>query len=228
MTAGDLGKLIVLTVAALLVLGLILFGAAGTLAWPPGWAFLVLYLGFQVVYTAWLARNDPGLLRERTRPMNADQPAWDKAFIVALYLLLFAWLALMPLDAVRLRISHVPAWLQGVGAVLLLGALVLFFLSFRENSYLSPAVRVQRERGQRVVSTGPYRYVRHPMYSGFLPFVVGTALLLGSWYGLLLAIVLIGMVAWRAVREERTLREELEGYDAYMSRVRFRLIPRVW
>jgi Putative protein-S-isoprenylcysteine methyltransferase len=79
-----------------------------------------------------------------------------------------------------------------------------------------------------VVSTGLYRYVRHPMYSGFILFALGTALLLGSWYGLLGGLILIGMVAWRAVQEERVLREELDGYSVYMRRVRYRFIPHVW
>jgi hypothetical protein len=103
-----------------------------------------------------------------------------------------------------------------------------FYRTFRENPYLSPAVRVQTERAQKVVSTGPYRYVRHPMYAAFVLFTFGTALLLGSWYGLLGGLLLIGMVARRAVLEERVLQEELEGYSAYMLRVRYRFVPHLW
>jgi protein-S-isoprenylcysteine O-methyltransferase Ste14 len=112
--------------------------------------------------------------------------------------------------------------------ILLVTSFALFFLTFRENAYLSPAVRVQRDRDQVVVSTGPYRHVRHPMYAAFILYALGTNLLLGSWYGLLLALVLIVMVAWRAVREERTLREELPGYEEYMAEVKYRLIPHLW
>ena len=140
----------------------------------------------------------------------------------------FAWLTLMGLDAVRFRWSHVPPWLQGIGALLLLGSFYIFYITSRENTYLSPAVRIQVERGHKVVSTGPYRYVRHPMYAGFGAFTLGTALLLGSWYGLLDGLLLIGMVAWRAVQEEKVLQEELEGYNDYMHRVRYRLIPHIW
>jgi protein-S-isoprenylcysteine O-methyltransferase Ste14 len=134
----------------------------------------------------------------------------------------------MALDAVRFRWSKVPPWLQGIGALLLLGSFYIFYLTFRENSYLSPAVRVQTERSQTVVSTGPYRYVRHPMYAAFVLFTLGTALLLGSWYGLVGGLLLIGMIAWRAVQEERVLREELKGYRAYMTRVRYRFVPYLW
>jgi len=140
----------------------------------------------------------------------------------------FAWWAVMALDAVRFRWSQVPPWLQGVGAFLLLGSFYLFYRTFRENPYLSPAVRVQRERGQTVVTTGPYRYVRHPMYAGFGLFTLGTALLLASWCGLLGAGILMAMVVWRAVREEGVLREELAGYRDYLARVRYRFIPYLW
>ena len=104
----------------------------------------------------------------------------------------------------------------------------LFFLTFRENSYLSPVVRIQKEHGQTVVSTGPYHYVRHPMYSGIIVFMVGTPLLLGSWYTLLLGLILVVIIARRSVLEERTLREELNGYAAYMVQVKYRFIPHVW
>ena len=132
------------------------------------------------------------------------------------------------LDAVRFHWSQMPGWLQVVGAVLLLCSFYLFFLTFRENPYLSPAVRVQTERGQTVISTGPYRYVRHPMYGTTIVFIVGTTLLLGSWYGLLLGPILVVGIAFRAVQEERVLRAELPGYDTYMARVKYRLIPYVW
>jgi protein-S-isoprenylcysteine O-methyltransferase Ste14 len=112
--------------------------------------------------------------------------------------------------------------------LVLLCSFYLFFLVFRVNTYLSPGVRVQRERAQTVVSTGPYRVVRHPMYAGFVLFTLGTTLLLGSWYGLLGAALLIAIVAKRAVLEERVLRRELDGYATYMTRVRYRLVPYVW
>jgi protein-S-isoprenylcysteine O-methyltransferase Ste14 len=89
-------------------------------------------------------------------------------------------------------------------------------------------VRTQEERGQTVVTTGPYHYVRHPMYSGFVLFVLGTALLLGSYYGLIFGFILVVTAAWRAVMEERTLRKELRGYEAYMAKVKYRLIPYLW
>lgn len=210
------------------VFGLVLFLAAGTVVWLSGWVFLVLFFGFVIALTQWLLRHNPGLLTERMTGIGKpNQPVWDRVFFAAMELAFLAWLVLMPLDAVRFRWSQMPGWLQVVGAVILFCSFYLFFLTFRENPYLSPAVRVQTERGQTVISTGPYRYVRHPMYAAVVPFIVGTTFLLGSWYGLLGLILVVG-IAFRAVREERVLRLELPGYEAYMARVKYRLIPYVW
>ncbi len=211
-----------------MVFGLVLFLAAGTFAWVSGWVFLVLFFGFTVAVTQWLLRHNPGLLQERMTGIGKpNQPLWDKVFFAAVELFFLAWLVLMPLDAVRFHWSEMPAWLKVVGAVVLICSFYIFFLTFQENPYLSPAVRTQPERGQAVISTGPYRYVRHPLYAGVIPFVVGTTFLLGSWYGLL-GLILVGGIAFRAVREERVLLAELPGYDVYMARVKYRLIPYVW
>ncbi len=211
------------------VFALALFLAAGTVAWPAGWAFLILFFGFTVAISLWLLRHNPGLLTERMTGIGkADQKTWDKVFFVVAELLFLAWLIVMPLDAVRFHWSHVPAWLQALGALLMLGSFYLFFLIFRENAYLSPAVRIQAEREQTVVSTGPYHYVRHPMYTTALIMLAGATFLLGSWYGLLAVLALAVGIAFRAVREERTLCVGLPGYDAYMAQVKYRLIPYVW
>lgn len=223
-------KVLVAQIAVLfLVFALTLFLPAGTIAWLAGWTFLVLFFGFVVAVTLWLFRHNPGLLQERmTGFKKPDQQAWDKGLMLLTGVLFFAWLILMPLDAVRFQWSQVPVWLQVVGAMVLLGSFSLFFLTFRENSYLSPVVRIQEERGQTVVSTGPYHYVRHPMYAAFVLLVLGTPLLLGSWYGILLGLILVVMVARRAVLEERTLRKELKGYDVYMAQVTYHFIPYIW
>jgi protein-S-isoprenylcysteine O-methyltransferase Ste14 len=139
-----------------------------------------------------------------------------------------AWFILMPLDAVRFHWSHMPVLLQIVGGLVLTASFYLSYLVFRENPYLSAAVRIQKERGHTLISTGPYRYVRHPLYAALIPLFLGTALLLGSWYGILLGLILIGMIAIRALLEERMLLKELEGYDVYMTQVKYRFIPYIW
>jgi protein-S-isoprenylcysteine O-methyltransferase Ste14 len=209
-----------------LVMGLALFVPAGTASWFAAWAYLILFFVYGASLTLWLLRHDPGLLEERmgVRP----QKAWDKVFIAVLFVVFLVWLVLMPLDAVRFQWSRMAAWLQVVGAIVLLFSYYIFYLTDRENPYLSGVVRVQKDRGQTVVSTGPYRHVRHPMYAGGFLYFLGTALFLGSWYGVLFGPVFAGMLAVRAVLEERLLREQLKGYDAYMARVKYRFIPHVW
>jgi protein-S-isoprenylcysteine O-methyltransferase Ste14 len=223
-------RLLAIQIAGMFVVfALALFLAAGTMAWLAGWIFLVLFFGFTIALSLWLLRNNPGLLTERMTGIGkADQKAWDKVFFAVANVLFLTWLVVMPLDAVRFHWSHMPGWLQVAGALLLLGSFDLFFMTFRENAYLSPAVRIQKERAQTVISTGPYRYVRHPMYATAMIFLVGTTLLLGSWYGLVVALILAVAIAFRAVQEERTLRAELPGYDAYMTQVRYHLIPYIW
>lgn len=225
----NLKLLIISFVALLVIFALVLFLSAGTVFWLAGWVYLVLFFVADAALGVWLLRHDPELLQERLTGFGKPgEPTWDKIFFVLLEIFFLAWLVLMPLDAVRFRWSHVPAWLQVVGAILLLGSFYLFFLTFRENPYLSPVVRVQTERGQTVISTGPYRYVRHPMYAACIPFAAGTALLLGSWYGLLMGQVCTAGLAFRAVQEERVLRAELPGYKEYMAQVKYRFIPHVW
>jgi protein-S-isoprenylcysteine O-methyltransferase Ste14 len=225
----NLKLLTVEIVGMFMVFALVLFLAVGTVVWLAGWAFLVLFFGFTLTLTLWLLRHNAGLLTERMTGIGKPgQETWDKVFYVVVNVLFLAWLVLMPLDAVRFHWSWMPFFVQVVGALLLLCSFYFFFLVFRENSYLSPAVRVQTERGQTVVSTGPYQYVRHPMYAAAIIFLVGTTLLLGSWYGLLVGLIILVGIAFRAVQEERVLRTELPGYDEYMARVKYRLIPYVW
>jgi protein-S-isoprenylcysteine O-methyltransferase Ste14 len=208
--------------------GLALFLPAGTLAWLAGWIFLVLFFGFLLAINCWLFRHNPGLLLERTRLGTSDQQGWDKVLFPLLIVFFFLWLIFMSFDAVRFHWSLVPVWLQSVGAIVLLCSFYLLFLTFRENSYLSTVVRIQVDRRQTVVSTGPYHIVRHPMYSAILVFVAGTSLLLGSWYGVLSELILLILLAKRAMLEESALRAELPGYAAYMAQVKYRLIPRIW
>jgi protein-S-isoprenylcysteine O-methyltransferase Ste14 len=216
-------------VGMIIVFALALFLPAGTLVWPAGWLFLLLFFGFVIALSLWLLKHNPALLTERMTGIGKpDQKAWDKVFFALANVVFLAWLVVMPLDAVRFHWSQMALWLQAIGATLLLCSFYLFFLTFRENAYLSPAVRVQTDRGQMVVSSGPYHYVRHPMYATAIIFLVGTTLLLGSWYGLVLVLILVVAIALRAVQEERTLQAELQGYDEYMAEVKYRLIPYLW
>jgi protein-S-isoprenylcysteine O-methyltransferase Ste14 len=222
-------QLIIKTAVWLVGLALLLFVSAGTLHWPGAWVYLA---EIGVVGTAvgiWLANYDPGLFAERMAGIfTSTQRAWDRALMMVFTALWIASLVLSAFDAARFQWSHVPVWLQVVGALLIALAYYVFYLTFRENSYAAPIVAIQSERGHRVVSSGPYAVVRHPMYAGALPFFIGTPLLLGSWWGLAATPLLLGLLVMRAVKEERTLVDELPGYRDYATRVRYRLVPHIW
>jgi len=220
-------KMLITVIIELLIPALVFFLAAGTLSWFYGWIFLILFYSFSFGIVLWMLRHSPGLIKERTG-FKSDEPTWDKAYVILLVILFGIWWISMPLDAVQFHWSQMPTWLHVVGAIVVLCSFYLFYLTYKENPYLLSAVRVQEDRGQTVVSTGPYRYVRHPLYTGALLFFLGSGSLLGSWIGVLLGLLLVGILARRAVREERVLRMGLKGYDAYMALVKYRLIPHVW
>jgi len=213
----------------IVVLGGALFWAAGTLDWWGGWVFLgemVLGAGGPCI---WLLRHDPGLLRERRAGgFQTSQVSRDKLLTAVLQIGFFAWLILMALDAERWRLSHVPSALEAVGAILSATFFPACWLVFRENSFAAPVVKIQEERGQSVITTGPYHLVRHPMYAGAIPYFIGLPLLFGSWLGFALAPLFIALLVARIPIEERALRDGLVGYDAYVAQVRWRLVPGLW
>jgi protein-S-isoprenylcysteine O-methyltransferase Ste14 len=210
-------------------MGLVLFAAAGTMNWPAAWVFLGLMVIVSLTAGATMGRRDPGLMRERmSSPIQKDQPLADKILLTILLLGMFAWLGFMGLDAVRFRWSSVPVWVQALGALVILLSIWMNVRIFRENSFAAPVVKAQKERGQRVIDTGPYAIVRHPMYVAGVVYFAGVALLLGSLWGLVLVSFFAVLLIIRIGIEERTLRTELEGYDDYARRVPYRLIPGVW
>ena len=209
-------------------MGALLFACAGTMHWPSAWVFLATCALLGPLCGWWLYRVDPALLAERLRPvLQKDQPAADKAFMIVFAIAMLAWLAAMGLDR-RTQSSDVPVAFQALGLLLFVLSTLFILWVFRENSFAAPVVKLQAERAQRVVSTGPYAHVRHPMYSGMILFFAGVPLLLGSWWGLVMAPVIVVLFAVRIGIEERTLREGLPGYSDYMTRVRYRLLPGVW
>ncbi len=224
-----MARLIVQTVAWLIVQAALLFVTAGTLRWTGAWAYLAESGALGLAMGLVLARRDPELLAERLRlPLQAGQARWDKIFITCAGLAWFGWMVVMALDAARFRWSSMPAWLDLVGALVLAGGFIVIHRTFLANSFTAPVVRIQAERGHRVITSGPYRVVRHPMYAGVILYLLGTALLLGSWWGVALVPLLVGGLAPRAVFEERFLAARLEGYADYAARVRWRFVPGLW
>ncbi|RUW71942.1 MULTISPECIES: isoprenylcysteine carboxylmethyltransferase family protein [unclassified Mesorhizobium] len=223
-----IARLILQTFVWFGLMGAVLFLSAGTLNWPGAWVYLVVMIGLSLTLGMSLARRDPGLMNERlSPPIQKGQPLVDKVLLSTLLVAIFAWLALMGLDF-RFGWSAVPLWVLVIGGVILLVGLWICYLTMLENSFAAPVVKIQDERGQHVITTGPYSYVRHPMYAGAILYFAGTALLLGSWWGLASVLFFIVLLAIRTFIEEQALRTGLRGYDDYAANVRYRLIPLVW
>jgi len=223
-----ISKLVLQTFIWFGVMGALLFLSAGTLHWPGAWVYLVAMVGLSLTLGVALARRDPGLMNERlSPPIQKDQTAADKVLLSILLFAIFGWQIFMGFDF-RFGWSAVPVWAQMFGALVLLVGIWICYLTMLENSFAAPVVKIQHERGQRVISTGPYSYVRHPMYAGAILFFAGTALLLGSWWGLVSVLIFTVLLAIRTFIEEKTLRTGLRGYDDYAAQVRYRLIPMVW
>jgi protein-S-isoprenylcysteine O-methyltransferase Ste14 len=222
-------RLIVQTFVSYGLMGLALFLAAGTVHWLSAWIFLGEMIVASLVGGLWLARHDPALVQERLGPpIQKDQPVADKILLTSFIVLFLGALVLMAFDAVRFEWSFVPVWVSAIGQLLLLLSLWIGFRTMRENSFAAPVVKIQEDRGQTVVTTGLYGHVRHPMYAGAIVFLIGTSLLLGSWWGLVGVLGLAVLLGLRIQIEEKTLRAGLQGYGDYAAQVRYRLIPLVW
>jgi protein-S-isoprenylcysteine O-methyltransferase Ste14 len=225
---GVIAKLLLQNLIWVATMGALLFVSAGTLRWPSAWVFLATIASLGLSCGLWLAKTDPALLAERLRPvMQSDQPAADKKFILVFGCTALIWFAVIGLDA-RYHASDVPVALQALGWAMIAISTGFIMWVLRENSFAAPVVKLQTERGHRVVSTGPYAWVRHPMYSGTVLFFGGAPLLLGSWWGLAMSPLFVVLFAIRARIEERALIAGLPGYADYAARVRYRLLPGVW
>jgi protein-S-isoprenylcysteine O-methyltransferase Ste14 len=225
-----IARLLLQTLVWLAVMGVLLFGAAGTLAWPAAWWYLIELGVLSLWIGVWLARHDPGLLAERLAPLvQAEQSRWDRLFMIGVALVWMAWLVVMGLDAMRFRWSApMPVALVSLGSLCVFLCIFMCRFVFKANSYAAPVVKIQASRGHKVIDSGPYAHVRHPMYCAALLLFVGTPLLLGSWWGLAVAPVMVLGMGWRALREERLLAAQLDGYADYMARVRYRFVPFIW
>jgi protein-S-isoprenylcysteine O-methyltransferase Ste14 len=203
------------------------FGSAGTFNWPEAWLFLILYIAAVTGMVVWLKRNAPDLLKERMSKRK-DAKTWDKIFLVTYSVLVMIMLVVAGFDAVRYRWTHVPLVVKTLGFLGFIPAYLLIFWTMMENRYLSEVVRIQEERGHEVCTTGPYRYVRHPMYVGVIIFFLCLPLALGSFWALPLSVLIILGFLIRTSLEDKTLQNELPGYQEYAEKVRYKLIPGLW
>ena len=214
----------------LLFFPVILLSLAGDVRWTEGWVFSIIFYVMCSANLLYLNFKDPALLKERFgSPVQKAQKSWDKFVLMLFFVEFLVWFAIMPLDARRFGWSPVfPLWTRLTGVILLLAAMTLLFEALRENTFAAPVVKMQKERGQHVISTGLYAIVRHPMYAGAVLLFISTPLLLGSVYGLALGLLLIVTIAARSVGEEAMLKRELDGYSDYMKKVKWRIIPFVF
>jgi len=224
-------KLLLLSLLNLVVgsvmLGVLLFLSAGTLDYWQAWVFIVVFSAAANGIGIYLSIKDPALL-ERRKNLTPAAPASPAQKIMGV-LILVGVLALLVVPALDHRFgwSSMPGFVAVFGDVLVLLSFVAFYYVFRENSYGGSTIEVFE--GQQVTSTGPYAIVRHPMYSGVVIMCVGAVLALGSWWTLLVIVLMeLPVLAWRILDEEQVLAKDLPGYTDYMHKVRYRLVPHVW
>ncbi|OJW17799.1 MAG: hypothetical protein BGO49_30295 [Planctomycetales bacterium 71-10] len=223
----DRRRLVVSSAATLAIMVLALFVPAGTWAWPRGWLFLGVMLASTVAAGLYLRKANPDVIAARTNRHEGTK-RWDLWMVSALLALMTAILPVAALDDARFHWSLVPWGVCAAGYVAALAGLAGTFWAEAVNRFFEPTVRIQADRGQVVVDSGPYAIVRHPGYAFAFLLVLGMPLALGSYWALVPAAACCIVLVARTVLEDRTLQAELPGYAEYARRVRHRLIPGVW
>jgi protein-S-isoprenylcysteine O-methyltransferase Ste14 len=214
------------SIYGILAMAALLFVPAGTLDYWQAYVFMAVFVGGSAAITVYLAIKDPKLLERRMNVGPTAEKEPTQKIIMFFALLGFIALLVVPALDRRFMWSSVPPRVSVIGDLLVaLGFLLVYFV-IRENSYAASTIQVVE--GQTVISTGPYAVVRHPMYAGVLPLLIGTPLALGSWWGLGALIFFMPALIWRLLDEERFLHKNLPGYTEYTRKVRYRLVPFVW
>jgi protein-S-isoprenylcysteine O-methyltransferase Ste14 len=209
-----------------LVMAAIVFPTAGTIDYWEAWIYVAIFFCSSLLTTVYLIKNDPDLLQRRMRGGPLAEKRAAQRVIMLLTSLAFLGLLVVPALDRRLGWSTVSTPIVIAGDLLVAIGFYLIFCVYRENTYTSATIEVATN--QKVIDTGPYSLVRHPMYASALLYLVGTPLALGSYWGLLPFIALIPFLMWRLTDEEKMLARELEGYEQYQKCVRYRLVPRIW
>lgn len=213
-------------VILVLVTGALLFAAAGTFDYWQAWAFLAIYFTLSLAITLYLMKKDPALLARRMSggPFAEKEPS--QRIIMSFASVGFIGLLVLPGLDHRFGWSQMPAYVAIAGDILVVLGWVGIFFVFRENSFSSATIELAAD--QRVISTGPYALVRHPMYAAALVMLLGMPIALGSWWGVLTMAAVVPALVWRLLDEERFLASNLPGYSEYQRKVRYRLLPLVW
>jgi len=217
-----------LVAALVFFLGLLLW-LSGDWRWVEGWIFGVWWVSLAAAILLWLHYRDPALYAERFRLLGSGgESRSDLPILIGMRVCFLAWFVVPRLDVRFGWTPRLPLWCEVCGGLLLLGGSFFMFRGLTDNTFASPLVRIQTERGQHVIDTGVYGFVRHPMYLGGSLTFVGGGLLLGSISGLLLGLVMVGLMVVRIFGEEKLLARDLDGYPEYLQKVRYRLVPRIW
>jgi protein-S-isoprenylcysteine O-methyltransferase Ste14 len=222
LVAGAIAGMLFLFVA----LAAAIFLSAGTLDYWQAWLFLVVFFGCTLLITAYLFVKDKRLLEARVRGGPTAEKQKKQQAIQSLASLAFLGIFIAAGLDHRFGWSSIPAWLSVLATALVAIGMFSVFLVFRENTFTSATIEVAEK--QRVVDTGPYSLVRHPMYSGAGLLVLAAPIALGSWVSLVFSVLLMGVVVARLLDEEQFLARELQGYEEYRRKVKYRLIPGVW
>lgn len=223
------GLLLVAAPVGVLGFAALMVWLSGDWRWVEGWIFGVWWVSLMAAIVLWLHYNDPALLAERLRmPGSGGESRTDMVILIGLKVCFLASIILPALDMRFGWTPRLPLWSEVCGGILLLGGSFFMLRALADNTYASQLIRIQAERGQHVVDTGVYGFVRHPMYLGATLMFVGAPLLLGSVCGLLVGLATIGFLVLRIFGEEKLLALDLEGYRAYCEKVRYRLLPHVW
>lgn len=213
-------------VQLLVFLGVALFAPAWTIGYWQAWVYLAVFAGASGLITAYLWKYDPKLLVRRLNAGAAAEKEKSHKRIQIFASLAFVGEMILPSIDHRFGWSRVPFVVAIGGDLLVLVGFFVVFLVFKENTFTSATIEV--DSGQRVVSTGPYAVVRHPMYAGVLVMLFGTPIALGSWWGIVMLLPMVFVLVLRILEEEKFLCLRLPGYTDYCQRVKFRLAPWVW
>ena len=207
--------------------GVIIFWIAGTLDYWQGWV-LFGYFIVVAIFLIFLFNARRELMMERVKPGKGVK-IWDRIVVIIFGLLMLAMLIVGVLDAARFHWSpELPLSVYVISYLVLTASMLLVLWAMLENNYFATYVRIQHDRGHKVCTTGPYRYVRHPGYSGIIPAQLCFAFILGSYWALIPAGAILLLFILRTELEDRTLQKELEGYQEYVTKTRFKLVPGIW
>ena len=219
-------KIIVQSALGLLFFAAIVFFCAGTFDYWQGWAFIAVFFASTMGFTAYMVLYDRPLLERCMKSGPQYEKEFAQKIIVSLVFILFFASMILPVLDYRYQFSPVPVFVSVIGDVLVALSFLFMFWVLTINSYAAANVRI--EESQPVIDSGPYAYVRHPMYAGAIWLFVGIPLALGSWWSLSLIVLVLPVLAWRLLDEEKILRRDLSGYSEYTHKVRYRLIPHIW